>query len=111
MREFRRRIRSIENTAKVTHAMEMIAASKMRKAQGAVLSGRPYAEKIQEVIANLEAQQDAVELVHPLLERRNVQNLTLIHFTPDRGLCGGLHGNLNRSERNSFYQKRDRQFM
>lgn len=97
LRELRRRIRSIENTAKVTHAMEMIAASKMRKAQGAVLSGRPYAEKIQEVIANLEAQQDAVELVHPLLERRNVQNLTLIHFTPDRGLCGGLHGNLNRA--------------
>ena len=59
LRELRRRIRSIENTAKVTHAMEMIAASKMRKAQGAVLSGRPYAEKIQEVIANLEAQQDA----------------------------------------------------
>ena len=97
LRELRRRIRSIENTAKVTHAMEMIAASKMRRAQGAVLSGRPYAVKIQEVIANLEAQQDSTEHVHPLLARRDVQSVTLIHFTPDRGLCGGLHGNLNRA--------------
>lgn len=97
LRQLRRRIRSIENTAKVTHAMEMIAASKMRRAQNAVLAGRPYAQKIQEVIANLEAQPRELDEGHPLLDRRPVNRIGLLYLTPDRGLSGGLHGSLNRT--------------
>ncbi len=77
--------------------MEMIAASKMRRAQNAVLAGRPYAQKIQEVIANLEAQPQELDEGHPLLDRRPVNRIGLVYLTPDRGLSGGLHGSLNRT--------------
>ncbi len=96
IRQIRRRIRSIENTAKVTKAMEMIAASKMRRAQASVLAGRPYSEKIQQVIADLAAQPSEDGTSQPLLESRPIQRVGLVHITPDRGLCGGLHSNLNR---------------
>ena len=97
LRQIRRRIRSIENTAKVTKAMEMIAASKMRRAQASVLSSRPYSEKIQDVIAHLAAQPgEDSDLVQPLLENRPVNRIEIVHIAPDRGLCGGLHSNLNR---------------
>jgi F-type H+-transporting ATPase subunit gamma len=75
--------------------MEMIAASKMKKAQERGLAGRPYAEKIRQVIADLAAL-PGVELQHPLLQRRPVKNVAVVHITPDRGLCGGLNANLNR---------------
>ena len=70
IRTIRRRIRSVKNIAKITKAMEMIAASKMRKAQERGLAGRPYAEKIQQVIADLAALCEAE--LHPLLQRRKV---------------------------------------
>ena len=97
VRDIRRRIRSIENTGKVTNAMSLIAASKMRRAQNAVLQGRPYSEKIQEVIAHLAAQPaDDEDTRQPLLQTRPVERVTVLIITPDRGLCGGLHANLNR---------------
>ena len=97
VRQIRRRMRSIENTAKVTNAMQMIAASRMRRAQASVLAGRPYSEKIQDVIAHLAAQpREDVDSAQPLLERRTVNRIEIIHLSPDRGLCGGLHSNLNR---------------
>jgi F-type H+-transporting ATPase subunit gamma len=96
IRLIRRRIRSIQSTAKVTKAMEMIAASKMRRAQERVLAGRPYAEKLRHVLADLAAQFSAEEAVHPLLERRPVNRIAVIHITTDRGLCGGLNTNMNR---------------
>ena len=105
LRILRRRIRSIENTAKVTHAMEMIAASKMRRAQGAVLAGRPYAEMIQRVIGNLVAQPWETEHGHSLMVRRPVERIGLLQLSPDRGLCGGLHGNLNRAVGNFILEK------
>jgi len=74
--------------------MEMVAASKMRSAQERSLAGRPYSEKIQQVIANLAALTEAG--LHPLLERRPVNKITIVHITPDRGLCGGLNANINR---------------
>ena len=97
VRDIRRRIRSVENTGKVTNAMSLIAASKMRRAQNAVLQGRPYAEKIYEVIAHLAAQpsEDGGAL-HPLLEVRPVNRIGLLAITPDRGLAGGMHSNINR---------------
>jgi F-type H+-transporting ATPase subunit gamma len=95
IRKVRRRIRGVQNIAKITRAMEMIAASKMRKAQERGLAGRPYSQKIEQVIADLAALPD-IGLQHPLLQRRPVQNIAVVHITPDRGLCGGLNANLNR---------------
>ena len=85
----------MQNIAKITRAMEMIAASKMKKAQERGLAGRPYSEKIQQVIADLAALPD-IGLQHPLLQRRPVEKVAVVHITPDRGLCGGLNANLNR---------------
>ena len=95
IRKVKRRIKGIQNIAKITRAMEMIAASKMRKAQERGLAGRPYSEKIRQVIADLAALPD-IGLQHPLLRRRPVEKITVLHITPDRGLCGGLNANLNR---------------
>lgn len=92
----RRRIRSIQNTAKITKAMEMIAAAKMRRAQAQAVAGRPYAEKISRVIADLAAEPRVNGAIHPLLERREVKRIAIVHITSDRGLCGGLNANLNR---------------
>ncbi len=95
IRLIRRRIRSIESTTKITRAMEMIAAAKMRRAQASAIAARPYAEKIDELLADLAAQPQ--EGMAPLLERRKeVKKLAIVHITPDRGLCGGLNANLNR---------------
>lgn len=97
-REIRRRIKSIENTAKITKAMELVAASKMRRAQERALAGRPYAERMNWVLADLaEAiQQMDPDTLHPLLQRREVKNAGIILVTPNRGLAGGLPTNLNR---------------
>jgi len=97
VRDIRRRIRSVDNTAKVTNAMSLIAASKMRRAQNSVLEGRPYSLKIQEVIAHLAAQpMDDESSAQPLLAVRPVEKTIVLMISPDRGLCGGLHANLNR---------------
>jgi len=95
IRLIRRRIRGVQSTAKITKAMEMIAASKMRKSQERGLAGRPYTEKITQVISALASNpQDRAQ--HPLLKERPVKNVALVHITPDRGLSGGLVSNLNR---------------
>ena len=97
VRDIRRRIRSVENTGKVTNAMSLIAASKMRRAQMAVTEGRPYAEKIREVIAELAAQPAGDDdVAHPLLQVRPVSRATMVIITPDRGLAGGMHATINR---------------
>ena len=96
IRLIRRRIRGVQNTAKITKAMEMIAASRMKRAQERGLAGRPYAEKIQQVIADLAALPETGGALHPLLQRRPVAKIAIVHITPDRGLCGGLNTNLNR---------------
>jgi F-type H+-transporting ATPase subunit gamma len=77
--------------------MEMIAASKMRRSQQRLLAGRPYSETMLEVLGHLAAQiGDAGDEIHPLMRRREVKRVEIIHITPDRGLCGGLNANLNR---------------
>ena len=98
IREIRRRIRSVQNTAKITKAMELVAASKMRRAQQRALAGRPYAERLNWVLADLAetlAQMDPAT-VHPLLQRREVRNVGVVLITPNRGLCGGLPTSVNR---------------
>ena len=98
VRDIRRRIRSVENTGKVTNAMSLVAASKMRRAQMAVTQGRPYSEKMRQVIANLVAQpiEDSA-VVHPLLQVRPINTIGLLLIEPDRGLAGGLHSSINGS--------------
>ena len=96
IRLIKRRIRSIQSTSKITRAMEMIAASKMRRAQERGLAARPYAEKISQVLSDLAEQHVEAEQIHPLLARRAVKNIEVIHITADRGLCGGLNSNTNR---------------
>lgn len=94
-KEIRGKIRSIQNTQKITRAMEMVAASKMRKAQERMRKARPYAEKMRKVIAHVSAAH--VEYTHPyLVERKEVHRIGYIVITTDRGLCGGLNSNLFR---------------
>src|SRR3972149_3843951 len=98
LREIRRRIRSVESTAKITKAMELVAASKMRRAQQRALAGRPYAERLTWVLADLAEtipQMDP-DTLHPLLRRREVRNTAIVLITPTRGLCGVLPANINR---------------
>ncbi len=97
VRQVRRRIRSIENTAKITKAMSMIAASKMRRAQGTALRGRPYVDRIEHLLADLAAQPRQKGKVHPLLRSREVQDIDIVLITPDRGLTGGQNVSINRT--------------
>ena len=91
-KEIRTKIASIKNTQKITKAMEMVAASKMRRAQDRMLATRPYAEKIGNVIAHLSHAHP--EYHHPYLMEREAKRVGLIVISTDRGLCGGLNINL-----------------
>jgi len=95
-RTIRNRIRGVQSIAKITRAMEMIAALRMRRAQERGLAGRAYAEKITQVISDLAALQSQDKALHPLLQRRDVKKIGIVHIAPDRGLCGGLVTNINR---------------
>lgn len=100
-KEIRTQIKSVENTRKITKAMEMVAASKMRKAQDRMISARPYADKIRNVVANLSYAQS--EYKHPfLIQRNNIKNIGLIVVTSDKGLCGGLNTNVLRTSINQM---------
>jgi F-type H+-transporting ATPase subunit gamma len=100
-KEIRTKIKSVENTRKITKAMEMVAASKMRKAQDRMRASRPYAEKIRNVAAHLSYAQ--VEYKHPFLIKRDVvKNVGLIVVSSDKGLCGGLNTNMLRMSVNQM---------
>ena len=92
----RRRIRSIQGTTKIVRAMEMVATAKMRRTQQRALAGRPYTEKIRQVIADLAIEPRISGKILPLLQKREVKKIALVHIGTDRGLCGGLNTNLNR---------------
>ena len=96
IRLIRRRVKGVQSIAKITRAMEMIATSKMRRAQERGLAGRPYSEKIRQVIADLAALPQDGRVLHPLLQRRPIARIAIVHITPDRGLCGGLNTSINR---------------
>lgn len=91
-KEIRTKIQSIKNTQKITRAMEMVAASKMRKAQERMLHAKPYAKKMLQVIGHLAKAHP--EYQHPYLQTREVKRAGFIIVTTDRGLCGGLNTNL-----------------
>jgi F-type H+-transporting ATPase subunit gamma len=92
----RRRIRSIQGTTKIVRAMEMVATAKMRRTQQRALAGRPYTDKIRQVIADLAIEPHIKGKILPLLQKREAKKIGLIHIGTDRGLCGGLNTNLNR---------------
>lgn len=97
-RAIQRRIKSINKISQVTHAYEMIAASKVRRAQQATLATRPYAEKSWEMLTFLAAQPGRGKILHPLLEERAaIKNILLLLITSDRGLCGAYNVNIIRA--------------
>jgi F-type H+-transporting ATPase subunit gamma len=95
-KEIRTKIKSVQNTRKITKAMEMVAASKMRKAQERMRSARPYAEKIRRLAANL-SQANVSDYKHPFFIRKEqIKRVGVILVTTDKGLCGGLNTNIQR---------------
>ncbi len=97
LRDIRRRIRSVRNMAQITKAMEMVAASRMRRAQQRVTAARPYAQAMRTLIGELALQgASAGQELHPLLAQREVDTVGIILMTPDRGLAGALNTNIIR---------------
>ncbi|MBK8959815.1 MAG: F0F1 ATP synthase subunit gamma [Proteobacteria bacterium] len=99
-KEIRTKIASVKNTQKITKAMKMVAASKMRRAQDRMASARPYADKMRQVVAHIAHANS--EYKHPFLIQREVKRVGAIVVTSDRGLCGGLNGNLFRQALRQF---------
>src|SRR5919206_5324202 len=91
LRDVRRRIRSVQNTQKITKAMQVVAATRLRKAQAAVQATRPYADKMVEVLQTVSER--AVEYKHPFLVRREGKRAVMILVTTDKGLCGAINVN------------------
>jgi len=99
-KEIRGKIKSVENTKKITKAMEMVAASKMRKAQQRMHAARPYSEKIRNIAANLGKANP--EYVHPFMQTNDAKSVGVIVITTDKGLCGGLNTNVLRGVTNKL---------
>ncbi|GAB2733067.1 MULTISPECIES: F0F1 ATP synthase subunit gamma [Comamonas] len=99
-KEIRGKIKSVENTKKITKAMEMVAASKMRKAQERMQAARPYSEKIRAIAAHLS--QANPEYVHPFMVSNDVKKVGVIVVTTDKGLCGGMNTNVLRAVTNKL---------
>ncbi len=104
-KEIRTQIKSIQNTQKITKAMEMVAASKMRKAQERMRASRPYAEKMRNVVAHMGKAHP--EYRHPYLMQREARRVGLIVVSTDQGLCGGLNTNLFKSAIRSMQEWRN----
>lgn len=94
LRDIKRRITSVKSTQQITKAMKLVAASKLRRAQERILEARPYAFKMQEVLASLALRADPQ--YHPLLRRRETGRKTVVVIAADKGLCGGFNSNIMR---------------
>ena len=94
-KEIRGKIKSVENTKKITKAMEMVAASKMRKAQERMRAARPYAEKVRQITGNLSRANP--EYTHPFMQTNDAKVAGFVVVTTDKGLCGGLNTNVLRA--------------
>ena len=104
-KEIRGKIKSVENTKKITKAMEMVAASKMRKAQERMLAARPYSEKIRNIAAHLGEANP--EYVHPFMQVNDAKKVGVIVVTTDKGLCGGMNTNVLRIVTNKLREMQD----
>ncbi|QCB47263.1 F0F1 ATP synthase subunit gamma [Hydrogenophaga sp. PAMC20947] len=94
-KEIRGKIKSVENTKKITKAMEMVAASKMRKAQERMRAARPYAEKVRQITGNLSRANP--EYTHPFMQTNEAKTVGFVLVTTDKGLCGGMNTNILRA--------------
>ena len=94
-REIRRRIRSVRNVAQITRAVQMVASSKMRRAQERVLASRPYSEQLTNLLSRLSSEAEGQEEL-PLMRSREIRSVGIVLVTPDRGLAGALSSNVNR---------------
>ncbi len=92
LKDLRRRVRSVGNVQQITRAMEMVSAAKLRRAEAILMAGRPYAQKLQELLGRLASSEFAAQ--HPLFEKREGGRTTLVVFAADRGLCGAFNSNL-----------------
>jgi F-type H+-transporting ATPase subunit gamma len=103
LREIRRRISGVKSIQKITKAMKMVAAARLRRAQEGILSARPYAREMKRLIAHLVAELDPS--LHPLLQTRDVKNVLLVIVTADRGLCGAFNTNVIKAAANHIHQQ------
>jgi len=101
--DIRRRIRSVKNTQQLTKAMKTVSAAKLRRAQERVMSARPYADQLRNVLANLAGRVE--NIAHPLLEIRSEERTLVVVVTADRGLCGAFNTNLIRATQNFLREK------
>jgi len=95
LKDIKKRIGSVKNTSQITKAMKMVSAAKLRRAQEAVVSARPYADKVMDVISSLALREDTE--AHPLLNKRGKGRALVVLMTGDRGLCGGFNGNISKA--------------
>ncbi|KMK50669.1 ATP F0F1 synthase subunit gamma [[Actinobacillus] muris] len=105
-KEIRTKIASVRNTQKITKAMEMVAASKMRKTQERMAASRPYSESIRKVISHIA--KGSIDYKHPFLTPREVKKVGYLVVSTDRGLCGGLNVNLFKTVLNEFKAQEDK---
>lgn len=106
LREVKKRIRSVISTKRITNAMEMVAAAKLRRAQQKVEQSRPYSKKMDEMLAQLAAGSTG-EIIHPYFEERQPRKRSLVIFTSDRGLCGSFNSNIVRHAQNWLNEHKD----
>ncbi len=107
LKEIKRRLRSVKNTQKITYAMKLVSAAKLRKAQDAVASSRDYTNELNRLLTQLSAELEGSETSHPLLEKRaSVRKVALLVVGGQRGLCGGYNSNVNKKSESFLTQKR-----
>lgn len=105
LKDIRRRINSVKNTQKITRAMKLVAAAKLRRAQDGIVRARPYARKLHEVVRELSLRADAAD--HPLLAQRPPRHILLLVMTSDRGLCGAFNTSILRAAETYRHESRD----
>lgn len=109
LRDIRKRIKSVNNTVKITSAMKMVAAAKLRRAQENVENARPYADKMQRLLSEIALRAElAGEPPHPLLQQREPQKIELVVMTSDRGLCGGFNSNITRRAERFLWEEAEK---
>ncbi|MEB3307463.1 MAG: F0F1 ATP synthase subunit gamma [Cyanobacteriota bacterium] len=110
LKEIRDRISSVKNTRKITEAMRLVAAAKVRRAQEQVLRSRPFADRLARVLENLQSRMRFEDVDAPLLEARPVETITLLAVTGDRGLCGGYNANIIKRTEQRFAELKSKGF-
>ncbi|MFM7547280.1 MAG: F0F1 ATP synthase subunit gamma [Cyanobacteriota bacterium] len=110
LKEIRDRISSVKNTRKITEAMRLVAAAKVRRAQEQVLRSRPFADRLARVLENLQSRMRFEDVDAPLLEERPVETITLMAVTGDRGLCGGYNANIIKRTEQRFAELQQQGF-